>query len=271
MLRFLLWNLKGKPLQSSIAALVRAYEVDIIVLVENRITTADLLRSLNSPGTADYYDSPCLQCSKIHIFSRFLSEFSRPFHESDRLTIRHVRLPGRVDFLLAAVHFPDKTHWNDESQIFECVRFVDEITDTESKIGHTRTILMGDFNMNPFEAGMISARGFHATMSRQIAHKNSRIVQGKRYPYFYNPMWGLMGDATPGPAGTYYYDNAEHTTLFWNMFDQVLVRPELLPAFNNGSLQILETVGDVSLLSRRGIPNKRRGSDHLPILFDLNL
>lgn len=271
MLRFLLWNLNKKPLQSSVAALARAHEVDIIVLLENAIAIVDLLRSLNPPGTGDYYYSPCRFCSKVEIFSRFLPEFTQPFHESDRLTIRHVRLPGREDFLLAAVHFPSKNHYSDESQVFECANLTGEIADTEKKIGHARTLLMGDFNMNPFETGMIGARGLHATMSRRVAQRNSRVVQSREYPFFYNPMWGLMGDSTPGPAGTYYYDNSEHTTLFWNMFDQVLLRPKLLSAFDNRSLQILETDGDTSFLSRHGIPDKTKGSDHLPVLFSLDI
>jgi hypothetical protein len=35
-------------------------------------------------------------------------------------------------------------------------------------------VVIGDFNMNPFDRGMVNANGFHAVMSRQIAALRSR-------------------------------------------------------------------------------------------------
>jgi len=56
------------------------------------------------------------------------------------------------------------------------------------------------------------------------------------------------------------------------MFDQVLIRPSLLDRFSNDSLEIVEEFGDYSLLSSdNGVPDKTRASDHLPILFGLDL
>lgn len=83
-------------------------------------------------------------------------------------------------------------------------------------------------------------------------------------------MWGLFGDATMGPPGTYYHDRSDHVTYYWNMFDQVLIRPELLGSFDNESLRILESDGENSLLSSLGRPDSSR-SDHLPILFEIRI
>ena len=94
--------------------------------------------------------------------------------------------------------------------------------------------------MNPFEDGMVSANGLHAVMSQGIAQRGSRTVQGKAYPFFYNPMWSYLGDASAGPPGTFYYENAQHKTFFWNMFDQILLRPDLLEFFAAENLQIVE-------------------------------
>ena len=124
--------------------------------------------------------------------------------------------------------------------------------------------------MNPFDKGMIGALGLHATMDRRIAQKVERTVQKKTYTYFYNPMWSFLGDASPGSPGTYYYNNSEPITYFWNMFDQVLIRPELLGRFSYSSLKILEQDGDVSFLKKNGQPNPSV-SDHLPIIFKLDL
>jgi hypothetical protein len=125
--------------------------------------------------------------------------------------------------------------------------------------------------MNPFEAGIVNANGLHGIASRQIAQKKIRRVQNKSYPFFYNPMWNLLGDFTPGPPGTFYCNSAEHTEYFWYMFDQVLIRPELIDAFSYKDLQILFSDGEQSLLSQLGVPDKKVGSDHLPILFKIRL
>jgi hypothetical protein len=125
--------------------------------------------------------------------------------------------------------------------------------------------------MNPFEDGVVSANGLHGVMSRQIAQRNTRVVQEAEYPFFYNPMWNYLGDYTAGPPGTFYYTAAEHKVFFWNIFDQVLIRPDLLPHFNNQDLMVLHHDGENSLLSRSGLPDDTLGSDHLPIYFKLML
>ena len=51
------------------------------------------------------------------------------------------------------------------------------------------------------------------------------------------------------------------------MFDQVLIRPDLIERFDFFKLQILESDGKSYLLSENGIPNKGKMSDHLPIMF----
>jgi endonuclease/exonuclease/phosphatase family metal-dependent hydrolase len=175
------------------------------------------------------------------------------------------------DILLAVTHFPSKRYWDDISQTAQCVELANSIKLQEEEVGHSRTVLVGDFNMNPFEDGMVIAGGLHAVMSREVATRGARTVSAKSYQFFYNPMWNLLGDVTPGPPGTYYYDNAVQKAFFWNMFDQVLVRPDLLTSFDNDDLKILTSVGETSLLSPNGRPNTRIASDHLPILFKLTL
>jgi hypothetical protein len=83
-------------------------------------------------------------------------------------------------------------------------------------------------------------------------------------------MWRLLGDDSGGTPGSYYYRNAEPVLYFWHVFDQVLIRPQLLRYFQHEHLAILNQVGDIPLLTSRGIPN-RNISDHLPVIFTLNL
>lgn len=100
--------------------------------------------------------------------------------------------------------------------------------------------------MNPFEAGIVGAGGFHAVMDRAIALKRSRVFQKKERNFFYNPMWGCFGDATPGPPGTYYYRGGM-VSYFWNIFDQILIRPDLLEYYSDNQITVLENANNIEL------------------------
>lgn len=149
------------------------------------------------------------------------------------------------------------------SQVSEKIRKV------ELENGTSRTVLVGDLNMNPFEKGVASADGLHAVMTRDIARKGKRKVVRDSYPFFYNLMWGRFGDTTEGPPGTYYRRGSEPTEYFWNTYDQVLVRPDLLDSFDDKSVKVLTEFGGTSFLRKSGIPDQSRVSDHLPLLFAL--
>lgn len=275
MLTFLFWNLAGQRLIRPLSRLVARHQVDILMLAECPFQPADFLPELNQDNKSTFQYSPDRVWNKIEIYTRFPGNHLEPFREGQRYTIRRLRLEGRQEILLAVVHLPDKSQWKDASQWFEAAQLSTQIREAEKDAGHQRTLLVGDMNMNPFEEGMIAAAGLHAVMTRQTALKEERTVLGQTYPYFYNPMWGHFGDATGTPAGTYYNARSEHVCYFWNMFDQVLLRPELLSAFRNEELQILTTDGERSFLTRSGSPRKSTKehfhSDHLPIVFRLHL
>ena len=79
--------------------------------------------------------------------------------------------------MVAAAHLPSKLHQSDDSLIFECANLAQMIAKQEDLVGHKRTILLGDLNVNPFEVGMVGTGGLHAVMSRNVALRNHRRVQ----------------------------------------------------------------------------------------------
>ncbi len=269
MINFLFWNVGKKPLEPLITELAFEHNVDVIMLAEYVENPTRLLQTINAE-TFQYSRNESF-CDKIRVYSKFEDALFPSFSESNRYTIRHLQLPGLEDILLAVVHFPSKMNFADKSQEVESEELARIIKEAENRVGHTRTILLGDLNMNPFENGMVKTTGLHSVMSQQIAQKGSRTVQGRDYPFFYNPMWNFLGDFSPFVSGTHYYHASEHISYFWNMFDQVLVRPELLGVFSNEDLKIIDSVGEQSLLNENGLPNANFASDHLPILFSLKL
>ena len=271
MTNFLFWNLAGKDLTKRIRRIADCHQVDIVVLAESDSSDDDILLALNDKPQPDFYVAPGLACEKIRVFTRFDPSFLVLVHETDDLSIRMLSLPGAMDVLVAAVHMPSKREWDDKSQEFQCTALAQEIEYAENTVGHSRTLLLGDLNMNPFEPGMVAAAGLHGVMTRELAKRFSRRVKSRSYKFFYNPMWGFFGDKEDHPPGTHYYGKSVQKVFFWNIFDQVLVRPDLLSRFDVRSLAILDNDGIDTLVDRSGRPDKRKASDHLPIKFGLNL
>ncbi|BCM89403.1 hypothetical protein IAD21_01249 [Abditibacteriota bacterium] len=268
MTTFLFWNLHRRVPANTIATLAKQHGVDVLILAESAISPATLLLELNA--TLTQYDfAPSIGCEKIQIFTRFSANFLTLVEETSRLTVRRLSLLGVREVLLAAVHLPDKRSWNEESQKFVFPELSRQIREIEERERNDCTLLVGDFNVNPFESGMIAAQGLHAVSSRRIALENQRTMQDVSYPFFYNPMWNFLGDHCSVPPGTYFYRGAESVCYFWNTFDQVLFRPSLLEMFRTEDIQILTGDTQIPLLGpKKGTP---RLSDHLPILFKLSL
>jgi len=174
--------------------------------------------------------------------------------------------------LLATTHLPAKAGGHtDAGQANDAGLLASELAVFEDRPPNPNrnTILVGDFNMNPYDPGMTLATGIHALMTAGLARKPDRKYRKRSYRRFYNPMWGLFGDRTSGPAGTLYWSGSQPHNTFWAMFDQVLVRPALIGMLSR--LEILDSDGEHSLLARGGFPDKGHLSDHLPIFFQLNI
>jgi len=271
MVTFLFWNINKQSLSESIASLVDKHRVDILILAETNIPDMELTKLLNSQGGPVFSLAPPGLPSPLKIYSRFLSRFVKPVRDSGGIAIRHLTPPIGRDMLLVAAHLPSKLHQSEQDQILDCTRFARIIEEAELEVGHTRTLVIGDFNMNPFESGIVGAEGIHAVSDRRIAAKGTRKVRGEHKRFFYNPMWRYFGDIPPGPPGTYFYDTGTQVNLYWNIFDQVLIRPELLDAFSDEKIQIVTQADSKSLISYSGRPNELVGSDHFPILLTLEL
>jgi endonuclease/exonuclease/phosphatase family metal-dependent hydrolase len=246
--------------------LARQRAADVLVLAEGQIRTFDLLYALNTGGAASYRVVP-LQSRFLRVFTNLPARVARAVGESDRSSyIKIDPLIGR-GFLLAAVHLRSKLYDSD-AQLIAARLLAHEIQDFEQEAGDNRTLLVGDLNMNPFEDGIVGVDGLNATMSETVASKSHRTFGNRDYPFFYNPMWRMMGD--PAVAqGSYYFDKGHAITYYWNTFDQVLMRPALAPFFDHQSLQFCVNAGGQSLLRNGRIDSSI--SDHLPLLFRLNL
>lgn len=269
MATILFWNLNKKYLIDALVWLCDRYEVDILILAESEISPPNLQIALNSEREQLYF-TPTTLSTHLSFFCRYSLNSIQPIAEEGRVSIQRIVPPIGRDFLLVSAHLPSKLHRNEPSQLLNSVRIAQMIQEAENQVGHRRTLVIGDLNMNPFEDGIIAADGFHAVMTQQIARKRDRTVQGQRKPFFYNPIWGRMGDLSPGAPGTYYHSSSDYINYFWNTFDQVLLRPDLLDYFLPDGFQIISQIGENNLLTESGKISSSF-SDHLPIMVKIEI
>lgn len=279
---FLFWNLHGRStathpnrpadLCASLTRLARAYSLDVLVFAECDLDDQSVSNALNQAGVG-LYTKPESRSQKIDVWTRLSPDAVIDRYNGsvrDRITIREVRFPATLPILLVGVHLRDRqTVYTDGGRGLRATEISAAIRRVESRSGHSRTILVGDLNMNPYEAGVVSPQALHAVMTRELATTVNTWQSRERHPCFYNPMWSCFGDQSYGPAGTHYFPNSEEpTNHFWHLYDQILMRPELIAQFVR--VEILDGDGTESFVSRRGRPRTKALSDHLPLFFEFD-
>jgi exonuclease III len=279
MANFGFWNVDARrdlladdrELPRWVAELAVERSLDVLVLIECAIPAEAFATAFAGPTS--YYPVSCGERFKVLV--RFDPELMQRLPlpvSSNRFDIWHLTLPLQVDVILSVVHGLDKRNYSESRQGLFLQQVTSALEYVESQIGHTRSIVLGDFNANPFESPVAGALGMNAVMSRAIARSDPRRLEGRNYPYFYNPMWNVYGDERRGSApATYYYRGSDTLELCWHMLDQVLIRPALLSRFESSSIEIVTTVCGTELTGTSGIPDRTRFSDHLPVVFALDL
>lgn len=275
-LNFLFWNVAGNDPAAQLAALVLEHNIHVLMLTEYLQDPVALQASLpprekpwqtfrDYEGAAHIDDRRRRLTALVSLPGSARLVYSDPTRS---LMMLELLPPHDVGLLLAVAHLPSRLH-RSADDIGEVARHLARTVDEmERERGSTRTLVVGDLNLTPFDWGVAGAQALHAVMDRAVARRGRRTVAGKTAPFFYNPMWSLMGDRSPGPSGSYFRGHGGHVEYFWHLFDQVLVRPELMEALTD--VRILDACAGHALVQANGRPDTSV-SDHLPLLFRLDL
>lgn len=279
-MNFLFWNIRGRdikedgvPLLRALSNIIKEESIDVLALaeydeytkmLEEVLLDSKLLSPVNSPinireAVQLYYNPVTVEVkiaqnntysTPIKIINRFNGTFINGFF----------------------CHFPSKLRRTPSDQRDHANNYIEEVEYYEKIIGSDKTFICGDFNMSPYEEGMVNSKCFHSIMDAGVVRRYpTRNVDKKSYATFYNPMWGLFGDLGKcDVAGTYYYNQYGTNEYFWYIFDQVIIRPSLLDDFDNTKLRILTKGKTYDLLVNNGSIDLKY-SDHLPISFTINL
>lgn len=263
-MNILFWNTAKKPVNEMLVSLVEENSANVVVLAEYCDNELFLLRELRSK-LDDYKIVPRIACSRITMLTNYPTHVIKHRRDGDRYSIKELHLQNSIRLMLVMVHLPSKLHLSEDDQAVHASLIREEIEEIEQECGHSNTVIIGDFNMNPFDKGMVSAMAFNSIPCMRAHKKNSRNIQGREFKFFYNPSWNLLGDRNES-AGTYFHKSPGTLSYYWNTLDQVLIRPSLAKQYPSSRLSVLTMSRRMSLIEGNSVPAI---SDHLPIMFTL--
>lgn len=261
LLNILFWNLGKNAIEEYIIDCIIEKSIDIAVFSEFEGIDFEKI-AMNLGGFYNYVCWEGQQDRKVTLVAKttFCVEL---IQQQDRYNIYNIKTAVK-DYLLAAVHLQDRRNFNTADRL-ETIRYlVADIEKNEDLLKCDNTIVIGDFNANPYDEELLSKYAFNAVLFKMLIDKNEftnpRSFKRKR---FYNPILHYISENTE-MYGSFYYDR-ESITSYWHCLDQVLVRKDL--ADNIVHVEYLKRIGKRELL-KNTIPN-RQISDHLPLIVNL--
>lgn len=265
MLRIIFWNVNKKDLTRLVCSLATATSADIVVLNENSVSSESMLRGLKEAVSPDFFVPNSISEKRFHCFCRKSRLDMTEVHCGFRTSVRQLHF-GDHRTLLVLVHGVDCRNYDAESRQEFAHSLSTEIQFIKEQQGVNKILLLGDFNMNPYDRGMTLAAGLNAMMTKECVKQGVRRHLNNDYDFYYNPMWSLFGDLTDGPAGTA-YDTSNQGPYGWNMLDQVVIHHSIVHLFEG--VNILTSAGEHLLMDGNGRPDSKKASDHFPILLTL--
>jgi exonuclease III len=262
--RIIFWNVNKKDLTSLVCSITKLNDADVVVLNENQVPIADMLQALQTNVSQDFYcpNSTPSSEKRFHCFCRNSELDLSELHALQRSSVRKINI-GQHKVLLALVHGVDMRNYDAEARQSSWQTLMTDMEFVKEQQKTNKLILLGDFNINPYDRGMNLAAGLNAMMTKSCVEKGLRKYMDRDYDFYYNPMWSLFGDNTDGPAGTV-YDTSNQGPYGWSMLDQVLINHSIVSLFQD--VRILTEAGTQSLIDGKGRPNSSTASDHFPIL-----
>lgn len=267
-MRYLFWNTNKKDVDNVICSMVDKYKPTVLALAECGKGIENLTENIRKNTNKNYVMIEQFACRVQILINEKLKDSLVHCADHTNYTIKILPFNSYQEkHIVAFVHLPSKMQDNREKNRHLLEQITCKINDLDNS-RNRKVIILGDFNLNPYEEAMTYLTGCNAVSSRNIAMKISRkdkSEKDKEYFYFYNPMWNYLGDFND-INGTYYYDKTSDHSRYWNTFDQFVVSPALIKDIDE--IEIIKSVGDISLMNKNGIPDPKI-SDHYPLYFKL--
>lgn len=259
MCKFMFWNVGKLGNKKLVADCCVAHGVDVLLTAEDSLSDLEQIVG-EKPLEFVRHFNPNKQ--GLCFYSK-RSLTLVPVFDEGHFSIKILDIDNIGKVIVMLVHFPSKLHANEDGQCSFVTNKVNTLLSLERQHGINKTVVVGDFNINPHEKGMLRADALNAVACKNIARKEYRVKYDKQYGFFYNPMWQFYTSSQGVGSGTYYSNPVDYPSIYWNIFDQVIVRPSLVD--NLGEVCIVNSLSGRNLVTS----GRNRDADHLPIVFSL--
>lgn len=259
MLNILFWNLKrNKDIENYIVECIDENNVDIAIFSEfDGIDFTNIEKKL---GTMYERIRAAQEDKKVTLMAKTTLSVTT-LQQQNRYNLYNVKTALK-DYVFAAVHLEDQRYYAYVDRIETIKHLVSDIEKTEDLLKCGNTVVIGDFNVNPYADELLSKHAFNAVLFKTIIEKKETIkINESEKKRFYNPILHYISEDT-GMYGSFYY-GSKSTTSYWHCLDQVIVRKNLVN--NISHMQYLKKIKSESLLKNM-IPNETI-SDHLPLFI----
>lgn len=258
MLNILFWNLNKNAIESYITDCIIENDIDIAVFSE--FQGIDFRKMKENLGSMYERVLSVQDERKVTVLAK--STFSiEVLQQQNRYSIYSIRTAMK-DYILAAIHLEDRRNYKPAQRIETIRRLVADIEKTEDALNCRNTLVIGDFNANPYDEELISRFAFNAVLFKKVIEKKV-ASESRGIKMFYNPVLHFISEDTE-MYGSFYYER-DYATPFWYCLDQVLARANLANCIIH--VAYLKKINSEELL-KNATPNKSI-SDHLPLLVNL--
>ncbi len=259
-MNILFWNLKKNALSRYISQCLMENDVDIAVFAEHSQVDFHSLEQ-NSGGMYQFVEG-LGGCEKIALFVKTGVRVTIR-RESTRYAIYYIRYLDQ-DYILVGVHLQDRMSADVNQRIAEISRLKNDAQNLEDTSKCKNTIIIGDFNANPYDPELLQMNAFHAVLYKEVIRRSeTRTVDAKVYKRLYNPILLSLSEENK-KYGSFYYTKGSSTPI-WNCYDQILVSKPLIDKIIE--VDYLKRIGQTTLLLQ--VAPNHEISDHLPLLAKL--
>ncbi|RXJ02228.1 endonuclease/exonuclease/phosphatase family protein [Anaerobacillus alkaliphilus] len=281
--KFLFWNVKKNNLSDTIINLAKKEVIDVIVLAEADSIEDTYIEKELTKHFRTNYNSRYISGQKIMMIDNLPG--IKKTNEDERASSCLYSINGQ-EILVVGVHLRSKKGYEAE----DLYDFAGQHRQLIDRYGIKKVIITGDFNMAPYEKGIMGITGFNAIMSKEeIRYNPIRTFGYMKKSFYFNPSWDVYSSYLPhktytyslaSPLGTYHFSsNSKAVNPYWHLLDQVLISAQLMDSYVDKSFKIITEVDSKELLrvqenihktSKRRIPDCDNYSDHLPITFEID-
>lgn len=256
-MNLLFWNINKIDNAALIRELLVEREVDVAAFAEHEgVDFSDLIGRENIPY---HLCDPVDGAKKVRIIMRNGIDGHGVFGQSRYLGLTMEAEGRKINIF--AVHLEDCRNDPNGAARQETVRhLVDDLRSQEEERGCRASIVIGDFNVQPFSNEMVWATLLNATFFKEVAVRMGvKTVESHEYPFMYNPTLEYFSEAEDNCGSFYYSDGGD--AFYWYCLDQAIVSPSLADSIVQ--YKYLRRIGDTSLIG--DVAPKRSISDHLPL------